>query len=105
MKKNDTNKKDVQQKENKPKFGRQLVIGLYDLIIYTAVTALLLIIYDGSMRLNAQEVAYQYLLGGIFILIFRVIFKVYSQIWRYGGIQCFIRLLLADGCAFVSISS
>ena len=92
---------------NKPGDGilkgvRQLIIGLYDLLIYAAATVLLLIIYDGSIPLGYMEVAYQFLLGGAFILIYRLIFKVYNQIWRYGGIQCFIRLLLADGFAFIN---
>ena len=84
------------------KLLRRVVIGIYDLIIYSAVTVLLLVIYDGSVKLGYKEVLYQFLLSGIFILASRLIFKVYSQIWRYGGIQCFIRLIIADGVAFVA---
>lgn len=84
------------------KIGRQWVIGLYDLLIYCAVTILLLIIYDGSVALKPKEVLYQFILSGTFILVTRLILRVYNQIWRYGGIQCYIRLLLADGIAFVA---
>ena len=32
---------------------------------------------------------------------FRILFRAYRQIWRYGGIQCYIKLLAADGIAFI----
>ena len=102
MNTNETSRKARQSSDGKLKIVRQLVISLYDLLIYAFATTLLLIIYDGSIPLGYTEVAYQFLLGGAFILIYRIIFKVYNQIWRYGGIQCFIRLLLADGFAFIT---
>ena len=98
----DTNQKGVYTTERLQRTGRQWVIGMYDLVIYCAVTVLLLVIYDGSVKLGYKEVLYQFVLSGIFILLSRLILKVYNQIWRYGGIQCFIRLLLADGIAFVA---
>ena len=80
--------------------SRQWIIGIYDLIIYAAVTVLLLVVYDGNIPLEPLDVLYQFLLGGSFILIFRLIMRVYKQIWRYGGIQCYIRMLISDGLAF-----
>ncbi len=82
-------------------YSRQWIIGIYDLIIYTAVIVLLLVIYDGDKPLGFYEVLYQFAVGGIFILISRLIMKIYKQIWRYGGIQCYIRLLISDGIAFL----
>ncbi|MBQ8849444.1 MAG: polysaccharide biosynthesis protein [Clostridia bacterium] len=101
------NSKDTKQKggatsERLHRVGRQWIIGLYDLVIYCAVAILLLVIYDGSVALKFNEVLYQFVLSGAFILVSRLIFRVYNQIWRYGGIQCFIRLLLADGVAFIA---
>ena len=33
------------------------------------------------------------------VLILRFAWKVYNQIWRYGGVQSYIALMCADGCA------
>ena len=102
MKNKDTNHKSTHTADSLQRIGRQWVIALYDFLIYTAVATLLLVIYDGSIRLDDNDVIYQYLLSGVFILVTRLILKVYNQIWRYGGIQCFIRLLIADGIAFLA---
>ena len=32
----------------------------------------------------------------------RLLGKIYGQVWRYGGIQCYIRLLFTDSIAFVA---
>ncbi len=39
-----------------------------------------------------------------FICVFsaRFVGNIYGQIWHSGGIQCYIRLLVADGCAFLA---
>ena len=38
-----------------------------------------------------------------FLLAFRLSFRCYSQIWRYGGIQSYIRELAADLCATAAV--
>ena len=101
MSKKNINKKPESNAENLKKQCRRFVISIYDLIIYAVATVLLLVLYEGSIKLNYKEVLYQFLLGGVFIVISRLIFKIYSQIWRYGGIQGFIRLIIADGVAFL----
>lgn len=83
------------------KFSRQWVIALYDLVIYSAITYFLLVIYEGGIKFTVGEVLYQYVLGGTVIFASRLFMNVYKQIWRFGGIQCYIRLLIADGAAFV----
>ena len=35
------------------------------------------------------------------IFVCRFVGGIYQQVWRYGGIQCYIRLLFVDGVAFV----
>lgn len=72
----------------------------YDLIIYAAVAVLLLVIYVGNDKLSPIGILQQIVLSASCIFIARLIGKVYKQIWRYGGIQCYIRLLCIDAVAF-----
>ena len=37
--------------------------------------------------------------------VIRVLFSVYSQVWRYGGIQSYIRILLSDFVVFLLVSA
>ena len=73
----------------------------YDLLILSAVSLLLLIIYQGDMQLPLAEAVKHFLLAATAVTSCRLFGKVYSQIWRYGGIQSYIRLLLTDGGAFL----
>lgn len=80
--------------------NRQLLIALYDVLIYLFVAFLLLIVYNEA-NLNSTEILFQIIISGVFLFTSRIIFKIYKQIWRYGGIQCYIRLLISDGTAFI----
>ena len=73
---------------------------LYDIAIYLIVAALLLIFYSGDAKLSSQTVIQQMLLSVICIFSARLIGNVYGQVWIYGGIQCYIRLLFTDAVAF-----
>lgn len=53
--------------------------------------------------MSVQGMAVQIALGGAMMFTARLIGNVYSQIWRYGGIQCYIRLVLTDAAAFIAI--
>lgn len=75
----------------------QLVI--YDLLILLAVDFLLLI-FSGRI-LSFEGTLTQMLLGAFWIFTVRVFGNIYGQIWRYGGIQCYIRLIITDGLAFL----
>ncbi len=75
----------------------QLVI--YDIVILTVVNLLLLVVSGGSF--SVADKAGQFVLSFVCIFASRLIGNVYGQIWRYGGIQCYIRLLLTDLIAFV----
>ena len=74
---------------------------IYDLVVFAAVHLLLLFLYDSSDNLPVTK---RFLLTGIaLICVFtaRFIGRVYKQIWRYGGIQGYIRLILVDFVAFL----
>lgn len=73
---------------------------VYDLIIYTFAAILLLVLYVGNEALDPIGAAEQALLAGVCIFITRTVGNIYGQVWRYGGIQCYIRLLITDGAAF-----
>ena len=71
---------------------------VYDAAILLALDVLLLFFYDG---LSWQGVLLHSCLAFTCVFAARGVGQVYQQIWRYGGIQCYIRLLVADGIAFV----
>ena len=69
---------------------------VYDLIIYAFVCLLMFVLYRNETGLTVPETLIQILMAGIPVFVFRFIWDVYSQIWRYGGIQSYIRLIMAD---------
>ncbi len=73
----------------------------YDVLVLGFVEALLLLLYKSNEVLSVLSILIQSLatLGCVFSI--RVLGGVYRQIWRYGGIQCYIRLLITDGIAFI----
>lgn len=71
---------------------------VYDVGILFALDVLLLFFYDG---LSWQGVLLHSTLSFACVFTARSVGHIYRQIWRYGGIQCYIRLLIADAAAFV----
>ena len=71
---------------------------LYDLVAYALINWLIYVVYD---PVALQVYKRQLVISLLSIFLCRIVGKIYSQIWRYGGIQCYIRLLLADGFAFI----
>lgn len=76
---------------------------VYDVIVYLISSILLLWIYSGNAELSNAESLQQTILGFVCIFICRLIGNIYGQIWRYGGIQGYIRMIVSDGIAFVLI--
>lgn len=74
---------------------------IYDLLVLAGVD-LLILAFSGE-NLSGQGMAVQIALGAAVIFATRFIGNVYNQIWRYGGIQCYIRLVLTDAAAFMVI--
>ncbi len=82
------------------KFNIRWQLVLYDIVIFILLDFLLLFAYRSNENLSLEGIAFQTLLSFICIFTARIIGRVYQQIWRYGGIQCYIRMLVVDGCAF-----
>lgn len=88
-------------------FKVRWMLILYDTLIYAVVILAGYALYgyfkDGTV--NWLMILYHFLLGGSFIILTRFFFRVYGQIWRYGGVQSYIRLLLADTIALIAYYS
>ncbi|MBQ7321837.1 MAG: polysaccharide biosynthesis protein [Clostridia bacterium] len=69
----------------------------YDAIVFCAIGILWFFLCVGG------QLSYLWYLPAAFacILACRLNLKIYSLIWRYGGTQSYIRLLVADGSSFI----
>lgn len=85
---------------NNSKIGIKIPLVIYDLLIFLIVDAILYVVYQGAGELNPTGVLIQSSMALIVIFGARFLGKIYRQIWRYGGIQCYIKLLAADAIAF-----
>lgn len=94
---------------NKHKFSffpiRWLLIP-YDLLIYATIIVFAFIVYrrpnvEGGVVLEWIQILYHFLIGSFCIIVSRFFWRVYGQIWRYGGVQSYIRVMAADTCALV----
>lgn len=74
---------------------------VYDILILSAVEFLLLAVYRGNNALTLAGGISQAALSFLCVFVCRFFGGIYSQIWRYGGIQCYIRLLMSDAVACV----
>ena len=63
---------------------------------------ILLVIYRGTEKLSVSGIVEQMILAGVCVFSARLIGNIYGQVWRYGGIQCYIRLLATDSIAFLA---
>ena len=70
----------------------------YDVLILALVE--LLFAFPGE-HVTLSEFAAQFVIAFLCISAARLAGNVYGQIWRYGGIQCYIRLVITDAVAFV----
>ena len=73
------------------------MLVLYDLLICSGVYILFL--RFPSTTMNWGQIMAHAGLAVLTVLLLRFLWKVYNQIWRYGGVQSYIALMLADGCA------
>ena len=87
--------------KNLKKSNTRWPLVVYDVIVYIIVSILLLWIHGGNGNLTNAGSLQLSLLGFVCIFICRLIGKIYGQIWRYGGIQGYIRLIFSDAMAFI----
>lgn len=87
--------------KNLKKSNTRRPLVVYDVIVYIIASILLLWIYGGNGNLTNAGSLQLSILCFVCIFICRLIGKIYGQIWRYGGIQGYIRLIFSDAMAFI----
>ncbi len=73
---------------------------IYDLLIYAFSAVALICIYGFNEMLFSVDNLIYYGVGALCLFSARIIGEIYQQIWRYGGIQCYIRLICVDCFAY-----
>ena len=87
--------------KNLKKSNTRWPLVVYDVIVYIIASILLLWIYGGNGNLTNAGSLQLSILGFVCIFICRMIGNIYGQIWRYGGIQGYMRLIFSDAIAFI----
>ncbi len=82
------------------KFNIRWQLVLYDAAILAMVEILLMLFYKKE-QMSLPAIVAQSVVTFVCVTGVRILCGIYHQIWRYGGIQCYIRLLCADGMAFL----
>lgn len=81
------------------RFRIKWLLVFYDVCIYFLSGFFLLGLIDRSHGLNAVQLLVQLGLGFVCVFVLRFITDIYRQVWRYGGIQSYLKLVLSDVCA------
>ena len=97
---NEENKNLIHIQYNRTHNIRWMLVG-YDLMVYAIVAVILFGLYGGNDRLSYRGILQHVCLSVPCIFAMRFFGKIYGQVWRYGGIQCYIRLLFTDSIAFI----
>lgn len=92
----------MREKTNLKHIGISISLFVYDFIIFLLVSYILLSFYKGGTELTISGYFTQITIAGVLIFGIRRILNIYRQVWRYGGIQCYIRLLFSDCISFFS---
>ncbi len=71
------------------------------MILFLVVDVGLFAIYHKFLQVGWRDVIINSALAILSIFACRFFGNIYGQIWRYGGIQCYIKLAITDSVAFV----
>ena len=89
--------------ENSKKEIRKLLL-FYDILIYSSVVTLMLVVLPSGIEgLSYNATIIHALTCGACVFLCRFLMDIYKQIWRYGGMSQFLRLIVADvlgGCVY-----
>lgn len=69
---------------------------LYDIFLLIIAEVLFLVLLPGDIGIDGTGIVIQAALACVCMLGGRIIGKVYPLVWRYGGIQSYMRLLISD---------
>ena len=73
----------------------------YDVLVLVATSVIILYLLSGGSSLGIEKIALHTVIYAVFVISFRLLFRIYSLVWRYGGIQGYLRLMFADFFAFI----
>ncbi len=76
--------------------GNRIILFFYDVIILLSVCTFLMGFYVGNEHFTKNSIITHTTLLFLCVFTFRLVFSVYKQVWRYGGIQGYIFLLVSD---------
>lgn len=93
--------KDLEDNQQNKSPNIRWMLVLYDLIVYAIIAFILLFIHGGTDKLTTIGILQQVALSVFCIFVIRIVGKVYGQVWRYGGVKCYIRLICTDSIAFL----
>nr|WP_027871895.1 polysaccharide biosynthesis protein [[Eubacterium] cellulosolvens] len=82
------------------KYYSRILLILYDVLIFAFIQWFLNVFYKGTVRLSFAGLMQQSVLMLSCIAYSRWAGQLHRQIWRYGGIQCYTRLILMDALGF-----
>lgn len=90
-----------ERRDKKRRFSlRKWVMMLYDLLVLLVVDLLILMVYpSGITPLLWSSKLYHMAVSAVCIFAMRFAFRVYHQVWRFGGTPAYIRLMLSDTLA------
>lgn len=101
MNKKKGKEKDLEDNQQNKSPNIRWMLVLYDLIVYAIIAFILLVIHGGTDKLTTIGILQQVALSVFCIFVIRILGKVYGQVWRYGGVKCYIRLICTDSIAFL----
>ena len=85
---------------NNKRTGIRWALVLYDSIITIGIEILFLLFYGGS-KLDLMSFITHVVVELFAIIGVRFAFNIYRTIWRYGGIQNYMKMMISDGVAFI----
>lgn len=91
----------MQSEGKKIQLNTHWLLAFYDIIVLAIADYVMLFLYTGPDMVTEAAKYFNAIATAIIVFSARIIGGIYRQIWRYGGIQCYIRLLVIDGIAFL----
>jgi len=87
-----------------PKLNRSLRLVIYDGLILLLTNIFINVLFRSTADFFSTNALLHIIGSCACVLLARWIGRVYNQVWRYGGIQCYIRLICTDTVALAIIT-
>ena len=98
-----------QIRKHRSHFPIRWMLVFYDYLIYALIVLFALFLYYTNNLSNLAnltgdkwlQILLHFAIGAFVCSVSRFFWRVYGQIWRYGGVQSYIRLMFADSCFLI----